>query len=252
VADSPVMQKLKELYVDQYAKLLEIRGKYLDKHPSVIAQETRVAAIRDDLRREADLAAKNVEAQYQTLLKQERDLKGALDSATHEALQLEQRAIEYNRLKRNFDRLSKLSEQVGGRERETSLAGHLKTNNVRILDSALVPTTPIAPNVPRTVGGAIGLAFLLAFGLALLVELLDLTVKTQDDVEKTIGVSFLGLIPTINAAEPSKTGTVITAGLPMDSKDLWVLSHPKSSVAECCRAIRTNILFMTPDKPAKS
>ncbi len=257
VADSPVMEKLKELYVDQYAKLLEMRGKYLEKHPAVIAQEARVDAIKSDLKREAGLASKNVEAQYQTLVKQEHDLKAALDSATHEALQLEQRAIEYNRLRRNFDRLSKLSDQVGGRERETSLAGHLKTNNVRILDAAMVPTVAIAPNVPRTVGGAVVVALLLALALAVLLEFLDFTVKTQEDVEKTIGVSFLGLIPTIvqepsGKSRPSPAGVPVADMLPQGSKDLWVLSHPKSSVAECCRAIRTNILFMSPDKPAKS
>ena len=31
-----------------------------------------------------------------------------------------------------------------------------------------------------------------------------------------------------------------------------MLTHPTSQVAECCRAIRTNLLFMTPNKPAKS
>ena len=36
------------------------------------------------------------------------------------------------------------------------------------------------------------------------------------------------------------------------ARDLYVLSHPQSSAAECCRAIRTNILFMTPDKPART
>ena len=35
------------------------------------------------------------------------------------------------------------------------------------------------------------------------------------------------------------------------SKDLYVLTHPKSSVAECCRSIRTNLLFMSPDQPAR-
>jgi len=35
------------------------------------------------------------------------------------------------------------------------------------------------------------------------------------------------------------------------SRDLWVLSHPKSAVAECCRAIRTNLLFTSPDNPAR-
>lgn len=239
IADSPVVLKLKELYVDQTAKLMELRGKYLDKHPAVIAQEARVAGIKADLARESTLASKNVEAQHATALKQETQLKAAVDLVTHEALQLELRAIEYNRLRRNFDRLSKLSDQVGGRERETSVAGHLKTNNVRILDAALVPTSAIGPFVARTVTLAFFVALVLGIALAFLLEFLDSTVKTQDDVEKLPNLTFLGLIPSIQAA-------------PGDSKDLHLIAQPKSTVAECCRAIRTNLLFMTPDKPART
>jgi capsular exopolysaccharide synthesis family protein len=257
VADSPVMVKLKELYVDQYAKLVELRGKYLDKHPTVLAQEGRVDAIKNDLINEVKLAARNAEAQYQALVKQQKDLRAALDAATHEALQLEQRAIDYNRLKRNFDRLSKLSEQVGGRERETSLAGHLKTNNVRVLDAALVPARHISPNVMAALGSSLGIAIVLAFGIALLLELLDSTIKNQDDIEKVVGVSFLGVIPQI---DPEPNTAKIPPGTPQNlqdiiqagSRDLFVLGHPRSSVSECCRAIRTNLLFMTPDTPARS
>ncbi len=257
VSDTPVMTKLKELYVDQYAKLVELRGKYLDKHPTVVAQEARVSAIRQDMVREAQLAAKSVEAAFQATQRQEKELRSALDQATREALQLEQRAIEYNRLKRNFDRLSKLSEQVGGRERETSLAGHLKTNNVRVLDAALVPTAAIAPNVPAAVGTSLLVALVLAFGLAFLLEILDATVKTQDDIEKAAALTFLGVIPSIQATDgESAVGAVVPPALvdliKRGSKDLYVMSHPRSSVAECCRAIRTNLLFMSPDKPARS
>ena len=255
VSDNPVVLKLKSLYVDEYAKLLELQGKYLEKHPTLIAHQARLDAIRQDLKREGSLAGKSVEAQFATLGKQERDLRSALDVATHEALQLEQRAIEYNRLKRNFDRLAKLSEQVGGRERETALAGHLKTNNVRILDAAMVPKAAIAPNVIRSVGVAVILALVLAITLAFFLEVLDSTVKTQDDVEKSTGMVFLGLIPKITsdsstsaATPPAAVADLVRAG----SKDLYVLAHPKSAVAECSRAIRTNLLFMTPDKPAKT
>jgi capsular exopolysaccharide synthesis family protein len=255
VADSGVVQKLKELYVEQYAKLLELHGKYLDKHPAVISQQAKVDAVKADLVREAGLASKTVEAQFATALRQESELKGALDAATHEALQLEQRAIEYNRLRRNLDRLSKLSEQVGGRERETSLVGHLKTNNIRILDPALAPVAPISPNIPRAVGMSFVLALFISLGLVFLLEMLDQTIKTQDDIEKALGLVFLGLIPTIDpdgrspdSAPPKAVEALVRQG----SRDLYVLAYPKSSVAECCRAIRTNLLFMSPDKPAKS
>ncbi len=256
--DNSVLVKLKELYVDQYAKLVELRGKYLEKHPTVLAQEARIAALKNDLTREAGLLGRQADVQYQTLQKQERDLRAAVDTATREALQLEQRAIEYNRLKRTFDRLSKLSDQVGGREREQSLAQHLRTNNVRLLDAALIPKGAVSPNVPRSVGVALVVALLLALALAFLLEVLDSTVKTQDDIEKTAKLVFLGLIPRIDnnkdkqhstaATPPPAVADLIRSG----STDLHVLAYPRSPAAECCRAIRTNLLFMTPDKTPKS
>ncbi len=256
IGDNPTLVKLKEMYLDQVHKLADLRGKYLDKHPLILAQETRVDAAKADMVREAGLAAKTVEAQYSMLMRQEKDLRTALDQTTRDALQLEQRAIEYRDLKRSYDRLAKLSEQVGGRERETSLAGHLKTNNVRPLDAALVPTAAIGPDVPRAVGAATAAALVLALGLAFLLELLDSTVKDQDDIEHKIGLSFLGLIPSINLNAKERSATVplppgVADLVRSGSKDLYVLSHPKSAVAECCRAIRTNLLFMTPDNPAR-
>jgi capsular exopolysaccharide synthesis family protein len=253
--ENQVTQKLKEMYLDQYHKLAELRGKYLDKHPLLVAQEARVAASRLDLQREAELAIKNVEAQYQILLKEERDYKTALDQTTREALQLEQRAIDFRSLKRNFDSLAKLSEQVGGRTTETTLAQHLKTNNVRPLDPALVPAAAISPNLPRAVALSLAVALVLAIGMAFLLELLDSTVKDQDDIERRIGLPFLGMIPSIQPArertQPVTPPPAVAELIKRGSKDLYVVSHPKSAVAECCRVIRTNLLFMTPDNPAR-
>jgi capsular exopolysaccharide synthesis family protein len=250
-----VLVKLKEIYLEQVHKLVELQGKYLDKHPFLVAQQARVAAARTDLGREAERASKEVEARYSKLMKQEQDLKVALEATTRDALQLEQRAIEYRKLKRNYDHLAKLSETVGGREQETSLAGKLKTNNVRPLDAALVPTAAVAPNVPRVVGAAFIAGLLLAFGLAFLLEMLDSTVKDQDDVEHRVGVAFLGIIPSIQPGKERSPGAALTPAVSdlvrRGEKDLYVLSHPKSALAECCRAIRTNLLFMSPDAPPK-
>jgi capsular exopolysaccharide synthesis family protein len=255
LSESEVAGGLKKLYMEQYTRLLDLRSKYLEKHPAILAAEARLAAIKSDLRSELDLLKKEVDARHQLLTKQAADLRAALDVSTKEALQLEARASEYHRLKRDLDRFVKLTDQVGGREQETSLATHLKTNNVRILDPARVPEGPISPDVPRAVGVAAVIGLLLAFGLAVLIESLDNTIKSQEDLEEGIGVSFLGLIPSIGADDKGGPGTANAGpkpkGGPPESKDVFVWLNPKSSVAECCRSIRTNLLFMSPDKAAK-
>jgi succinoglycan biosynthesis transport protein ExoP len=248
---NPIAQKLKELYIEEYGKLIALQGKYLEKHPAVTAQEERLQQIKKDLTREGEIARKNFEGQYQLLAKQAADLRVALDKATRDALRIDAKNAEYNRLKRELERLVKLTEQVGGRERETSLASNLRTNNIRVLDQARVPSSPVSPNVPRSVAASLAAALLLSLGLAFLLEAIDNTVKTQEDLEQTLGLTLLGLVPTIehderNGATPATEPTV------GDPRDTYVLTHPASQVAECCRAIRTNLLFMSPDKPART
>jgi hypothetical protein len=68
-------------------------------------------------------------------------------------------------------------------------------------------------------------------------------------------MSFLGLIPSIPIGRKDSDGPRRCNGPPPGASRVEGrvrLDEPKSSVAECCRSIRTNLLFMTPDTPAKS
>jgi capsular exopolysaccharide synthesis family protein len=63
-------------------------------------------------------------------------------------------------------------------------------------------------------------------------------------------LTFLGLTPSIEKTDLN--GGKSSNGAAAVSRELFVYTHPTSQVAECCRAIRTNLLFMSPDRPAKS
>jgi polysaccharide biosynthesis transport protein len=78
--------------------------------------------------------------------------------------------------------------------------------------------------------------------LAFLLEQLDNTVNSQGDVEDRIGLPFLGFVPRVPQAKEKSE----------EERELFVFRHPKSGVAEACRAIRTNLLFMTPDRPLRT
>jgi capsular exopolysaccharide synthesis family protein len=79
-----------------------------------------------------------------------------------------------------------------------------------------------------------------AVGLAFAAEYFDRSITTQQQIEDNLGITFLGIVPSI---ERSKDGK---------AQDLIVHTEPKSAVAECLRAVRTNLLFMSPEKPLKT
>jgi capsular exopolysaccharide synthesis family protein len=70
--------------------------------------------------------------------------------------------------------------------------------------------------------------------------MLDTTVTTREQVEERLGLAFLGIIPSIEATKGDK------------ERDLFVHANPRSAAAECLRSIRTNLLFMSPEKPLKT
>jgi capsular exopolysaccharide synthesis family protein len=79
---------------------------------------------------------------------------------------------------------------------KTELSGQLRANNVRVVDEPAVPREPVRPR--KALALALGLPIGLALGFlsAFLLEAFDQTIQTHQDVERALGLPFLGQIPT--------------------------------------------------------
>lgn len=67
--------------------------------------------------------------------------------------------------------------------------------NVQIIDKAVLPRIPVKPNKKLNVAIAFMLGFMVSIGLAFVLEYMDNTIKTEQDIEKTLGLPVLGIIP---------------------------------------------------------
>src|SRR5262249_8704602 len=135
--------------------------------------------------------------------------------------------------------------------KEIDITGPMKANNVRVLERAIVPDVPVRPKPMQNL--LLGLLIGLGTGIALafVIETLDNTLKTQTDVENFLGVPVLGLVPVIGG-QPEVAAAAQPTSDNLRERDLGVFLDPKSVAAECCRSIRTNILFMSPDHPIRT
>jgi succinoglycan biosynthesis transport protein ExoP len=174
-----------------------------------------------------------------------------MEQQKKEAIEISKIEVEYKPLQRASEQEEKMYGIIASRQKEIDITGPMKTNNVRVLERALVPTSPMKPKPVQNLllGLMIGLGF--GIGLAFGIEALDNTLKTQSDVEQLLGTPVLGLVPVIGGAEAG--GADLARGDDtLRERDLGVFLDPKSVAAECCRSIRTNILFMSPDRPLKT
>ena len=71
----------------------------------------------------------------------------------------------------------------------------IEADNVRVIDVAEVPPNPIKPNKQLNIVISFILGLMLGLGLVFLLEYLDNTIKTADDIEKYLGLAVLGSIP---------------------------------------------------------
>jgi capsular polysaccharide biosynthesis protein len=66
---------------------------------------------------------------------------------------------------------------------------------IQVMDKALVPVEPVSPNKKMNLAIAFLIGIMGSMGLAFVLEMLDRTIKTEEDVERYIGVPVIGMIP---------------------------------------------------------
>lgn len=247
-----VVSSLKQKLIELRTAEMEAASRYLPEHPKVKLLSDQRAALEQDLQREIGALLTSLERQKNSRAASIAGLKAALDEERKKEARLNNLAFAYNELKRERDTDQKLFEMVASRLKEADLTGAQPFNNVRFLDRALVPKAPFKPNLQQALLGALVAGLAIGVAIALVLELADTTVKSEADIAALTDAPFLGLMPVIPVDTPAKEGDRAAQLRATKSRDLYILSHPRSAVAECARFIRTNLLFMSPDRPLKT
>lgn len=253
--ENTILTNLREQYRTAVAERDALRTRLGGGFPSVQQAERRVETTRTAVLAEIQNVIGAARSDLRELERSEGGIRRMLAETQQQALELNLREIEYNRLNREKVNNEKLYGILLERTSETDLARMLRVNNVRVVDRALVPGAPVRPRaaVYLGVGGAMGLGVGLA--LALLLSLADRTLKLQAEIEG-LGVVFLGILPRFTTASLERGGYEPRRRKKKREekpeapphRDLVVHTHPASAAAECMRAVRTNLLFMAADR----
>ncbi len=252
---STVLMSLRTTYEEAIRHRDGLKGEGKgSNHPDVKEADARADATKRALLVEVRNIQRAHDKDFAVLQRQETGLVSLFDRAKKQALDLNLLEIEYNRLRRSRDNNDKLFSLVLERTKESDLARVLRVNNIRVLDRPRVPRYHIRPNIPKNVTLGIFIGIVIGVGMALARGLLDRTLRTPDDIEKGLGLPFLGSLPQIDhmlRATPygrKRRGEVMRVSQP----ELAVHEQPMSGVAEAARVIRTSLLFMDPDKPYRT
>jgi capsular exopolysaccharide synthesis family protein len=117
------------------------------------------------------------------------------------------------------------------------------TPNVVQTEPAKVPSNPISPKPTQTsaLAGVVGL--LLTGGLAFMIEYLDDTIKTPEEIKEITGLPVIGYVAELQSRSNNKSS---------NGYSLFVSEHPRSAVSEALRSLRTNLEFSAVDHPIQT
>ncbi len=226
-----------------------------ENHPLVKGAEEKVDQIKQALLDEVRNIQGAIDRDLAVIERQEQGEAALYEGARKRAVELNMKELEYHRLDRTREQNEKLYGVLLARLKEADLARMMNVNNVRLVDPPLEPKGPFSPRIPLNVSMGVFVGLLIGMALALLREKLDSSLKTPDDVEQKLGVTFLGLLPeeedgVLSGGRNRRRRTAARRVTPAKyPPELVVHERPLSGIAEAARTLRTNLMFMNPDKP---
>jgi len=266
---SSIIQSLKT----EYARLkndYDVKSNiFKPSYPEMIKLKTQLDNTKKELESEIEKAVEAAEIEYRTARNKEASLANMLESQRTDVVKMNNNAILYNSLKIEVENKRSLLNSLVAKQNETEVSARidgLKTSTVKIIDKAMIPRTPFSPNHRRSLLMALFLGLFGGIGLGFLIEYLDNTVKTPEEVEKLAGLPSLGVIPCISRDGIKKRGyyspysysygqenTGSREDIPEVKKvELVNHLHPRFAISEVYRTIRTSILFAKSESPPQS
>src|SRR5215213_3948747 len=224
---------------------------YTKEWPEVKRTEASIKRLEDELVKEADESIAMLKAQYEAALAHESSVRemymqqrGTTDQQTRDQIEM---AAYTQRLETNKQYLNTLLQK----QREVQIAQGDKGSEVRIENYSRVPRAPVGPARLRNVMIALVLSLVAGIGLAFLLDFLDDTVKSLEDVDRYIHLPALAMIPASRGGASLKGLPRAANPGPSDSTALAMIDDVRSPIAESYRHLRTSLLLSSAGQPPK-
>ena len=237
VQNNPVIARFKEAEAEAERRVSEASKRYGPEHPKMVSAQSDLKAVRDNLQRQVGTVVDGVMKEYQAAKSNEAALERSLSRAKLESQEYNRKEFTLARLEREVASNRQLYDLFTQRAKETN-TGDVPSAIARVIDPAQLPKTASGPNKRNIVGIAMLIALAIAVSIALLLEQLDVTVKTSQEVESKLGVKAVGVL----ARMRPKSDAAI--------ERLFVEDN-HSPFAEGIRSIRSDLLLSGIDSPQK-
>lgn len=253
----PTLQVLRsqqaQLRVD-YAKL---STKFGEGYPKLAELGNQMAQVDGAITEELKNLTLRYKNDYTASASAEKMLRGKFEQQKQKAYELSEGAAQYAILKHEVENSQDLYQTLQLKLKQAGIVAGLASANIGVVEAGQVPSEPVDPkplrDIPLGAGGGLALGVL----TALVLEVLDSTVRDGDEAQRFSGLAVLAEIPQMHVMDTAREGNAWA--IPMLRRRLHRASEPAlrlvahreplSPASESYRSLRTSLLASRPERP---
>ena len=188
----PIISSLKVSLARSEVKLSELAERLSEQHPEYRAAQSEVKSLNRKLASEFRFAKDRIKSDVAIAQKKVTELERAVESQKQVLLEINENRNMLDIYTRDVVDAEQILSLATQRLSQVSLEGASRESDVSVLNPAVAPIKPSKPNLMINVILSIFLGSILAVAVALLAELLDRRVRSEDDIVLGSGLPVLG------------------------------------------------------------
>lgn len=239
VLRSPSVIPLKTAEAEAERKLAELNNRYGANHPKIVAAESDLRQARENTQKVVDSVVSSITREYEVAKATEKTMQLSLDKSKAEIQDMSRKEFQLASLERDVQTNRGLYDLFVNRAKETGVTGDLQSTVARVVDPAIVAEGPVKPQKTRIISISLVIGLMLGIVLALLLEYLDNTVRSGEDVATKLFAPLLGMLPWV----PGKHSKF--------ELQRGFLKNFNPAFSEAVRTLRTGIMMSALDNPHK-
>lgn len=228
--ESEDLKRLRAVKSTLRAEYQEMLGTFKADYPDMVKLRARIDALDVEIEEERQAIVLASEGAFRAAVARENSLLARIDELKDDVQQERGRRIDYTILQREVDTTRSQHEALLQRLKEVSIADGVGSSQVSIVDRAIVPGAPFSPNLNSSLIRAFIMSLALGIAIAFILNYLDDSIRTPEDVKNKLGLNSLGVIPKVKGRAASMTTAI---------------ENPRSPLSEAFFSARTAIALST-------
>ena len=193
--NNPMIENIYAKLVDLELELSRQSKVFKSRHPKIVQLKGEIEKANKRLYQEIAKEKINLKSQRKVLYAREKTLEKTMGEFEADALDTSSKELKYNILQRNVKTSQNLYDLMVSRVKESNILQTANTSNIRLVETAQVPISPVSPKKKRNLLLGMVLGLFLGGGLAFFFEYLDQTLRTEDDIQQHLGLPVLAVVP---------------------------------------------------------